>query len=242
MKMTLGALYRAELARLMEHEYGLSFERVKNSIELLGRNKPLCEFYSTRSKEIDLYLKENGLSGASFAAQACTETRSKKDMEKGIDEHLRRWSKEARERGVTYEKMFGAMKREHLAQAASRSHSKSSAEEQRAAVLAGLIVTVNERLFKEHSHFSQFRSFQTVAEEAQLLRLTVDEIRQVKTTIQQSLIFLHRERNGVEHYTTARTLSVEKALIANAQKLSEDATHLLRAQTRKEQLAPHLSE
>jgi conjugative relaxase-like TrwC/TraI family protein len=102
MKMTLGALYRAELSRLMEHEYGISFERVKNSIELLGRDKPLCEFYSTRSKEIESFMKENGLQGATLAAKACTKTRSKKDMEKGIDEHLSRWSRETEELGVTY--------------------------------------------------------------------------------------------------------------------------------------------
>lgn len=187
-------------------------------------------------------MKENGLSGASFAAQACTETRSKKDMEKGLDEHLRRWAQEATEQGVTYEQLSGEMKKEHLTRVVHSKQQHGSAEEQRAALLSGLIATVTERLFKEHSHFSQFRLFQTVAEEAQLLSLTVDEIRNVKTTIQQSLIFLYRERNGVEHYTTAQTLSVEKALVTNAQKLSENETHLVRAQTRKELLAPHLSD
>jgi conjugative relaxase-like TrwC/TraI family protein len=242
MKMTLGALYRAELSRLMEHEYGISFERVKNSIELLGRDKTLCEFYSTRSKEIEGFMKENGLKGATLAAKACTETRSKKDMEKGIDEHLSRWLREAGEQGMTYEKLFGEMKRAHLAQQAPQSQLKQSAEERKAAVLAGLIDTVNERLFKEHSHFSQFRLFQTVAEESQLLSLTLEEIRSVKTTIQKSLIFLHRERNGVEHYTTARTLNQEKSLIVNAEKLAEDGAHVVRAQVRKECLSSKLSD
>lgn len=242
MKMTLGAIYRAELSRLMKEELNLSFERVNRSIELLGRDEKLCDFWSTRSKIIDFYMRENGLEGAKEAARACTETRSKKDMEKSQEEHLATWKTEAANMGHSYQSLYQTMRRETLIEKAKDPHFHLSDAEKKEVVKEGLIKAVKERLFKEHSSFTHIKLFQTVAEEAQVSGLTTAEIKEVTSTIKQSLTHLYTEKNGLSHYTTKETLELERKFLRNIKALSTEESHIVSAKTRSSFLVPELSD
>jgi conjugative relaxase-like TrwC/TraI family protein len=232
LKMTLGALYRSELARGMKEEFGVRFERVNRSIELLGRDKALCDYWSTRAKEIDHYMKEHGLSGAEAAARACVETRTKKDMETPREEHLKRWVTEAAERGVTAESLLEEMRYAAI----------TTPLHQTPDLRAEIKAAVEERLYAEHSHFTGQKLFQTVAEEAQTSGLSIEEIVSLKEEVEAECKLLYEERNGIRHYTTERTMKLEREYLRNIKELSESTTHHLRASTRKAHLAESLSD
>jgi conjugative relaxase-like TrwC/TraI family protein len=228
LKMTLGALYRAELASRMDKEFGLSFERVNRSIELLARDKELCDYWSTRSKEIDKYLKDRGESGAKAAARACLVTRTKKDMNTSREDNLKRWVKEAEERRVTGEQLLKDMVKRSLA---AGYESREDIKER-----------IEERLFKEHSHFTGHKLFQTVAEECQLSGFLVGDIVSLKDEIEKGLKLLYEERNGVRHYTSEKTLSLEKQFLKRVKALSQRESHFVKATTRKRYLLDKLSD
>ena len=77
-KMAAGALYRAELAQKLERDLGLYISRDKDSFEVLGVSRELCQEWSTRRKEILVALEERGLSGAKAASIAAFETREQR--------------------------------------------------------------------------------------------------------------------------------------------------------------------
>jgi conjugative relaxase-like TrwC/TraI family protein len=244
MRLTAGAYYRAEVARLSKEELGLRFERIeKNCIELWGRVKELCAHWSTRSKEIDEYVKEHGISnGGKGKAFACTETRSKKDMERSREENLQRWKEEAKEMGHTYDSLYQSMRRESLLQKAKDPHLSLTEKERKEAVKAEITATVKERLFKEQSHFTQVKLAQTVAEESQLSGLTISEIKGVGESIKKDLVHLYDQKNGLTHYTTKETITQEKELITNAETLTKNNTHIVSPKSRMSFLSPELSD
>jgi conjugative relaxase-like TrwC/TraI family protein len=110
MKNTLGALYRSELARLLKQEYQLEFERVKNSVELLGRDENLCDFFSSRSKKIEQHLKEYGVADtAANRERACLFNRESK-QKISQRENFIRWQEQAViQRGVTFDNLLSKM-------------------------------------------------------------------------------------------------------------------------------------
>ncbi len=243
-RLTLGAYYRTNLANFSDQELGLKFERIeKNCIELLGRPKDLCAHWSTRSREIDEYVKEHGISnGGKGKAFACTETRAKKDMESSKEDNLQRWQTESKEMGHTYRSLLSNMKREALIQRVKDQNIALSPEEQKEAIKTEITKIVKERLFKEQSHFTQVKLAQTVAEESQLSGLTIQEIKGVGERIKKDLIHLHDQKNGLSHYTTKETIAQEKRLLKNAEILTQNSTHIVAAKTRASFLSPNLSD
>jgi conjugative relaxase-like TrwC/TraI family protein len=228
LKMTLGALYRAELARGISKEFGVDFERINRSIELVGRSDKLCDYWSTRSKEIDKYLKDRGESGAKAAARACISTRSKKDMNTSREDNLKRWLGEAEELGVTQDVLLKEMRRRSLVLGyESREEIKDKIEE---------------RLFKEHSHFTGHKLFQTVAEECQTSGFLLEEIVSLKDEIEKGLKLLYKERNGVRHYTTFKTIELEEEYLKGVKGLNERETYHVKAAVRKKYLSDKLSD
>ena len=223
MKMTLGAIYRSELTRMLKEEMLLESERVNRSIELVGRNSELCEHWSSRAKEIDKHMAEHGLSGAEAAAKVCLKTRKTKDMLTPQTEYLKAWSKEAESRGVTYQSLLDDMQQE--AQKIAPRDREQQIKEVREKAL--------HRLFSEQSHFTQFKLYQTVAEEAQISGLTLTDIKSIRDDIKQNECKnLHNQKNGVQHYTTKRTYQLEEDFLKNIKKLSDSNSHHINAKTR----------
>jgi len=111
-KMTLGALYRAELAHQLE--LGLGFEIVRTGafFDIAGIPSSLTEAFSTRRHQIEAKLNEKGLSGAKASAIATLSTRKSKEHT-GEDVLYARWQ----ETGVAHG--FGPLQAEALVNSAN---------------------------------------------------------------------------------------------------------------------------
>lgn len=231
MKMTLGAIYRTELSRLLKEELSLETERVNRSIEIRGRDSELCEHWSSRAKAIDKYMADYGLSGAEAAAKVCLKTRNTKDMLTPQSDYFKAWSEEAESRGVTYSSLLAQMQKETLT------------PKERANQLQTVKETALTRLFEEQSHFTQFKLYQTVAEEAQTSGLTLTDIKAIRDDIRENECKnLYRQNNGVEHYTTNKTYQLEEQFLKNIEKLSKTDNHYVTAKTRQNHLSDRLSD
>ncbi len=102
-KMTIGAIYRAELARgLQDLGYGIEKTHPDGRFEIAGVSREVIEEFSTRRSEIEAAMREHGLGRTGdnphLAARATLMTRAaKRDVERG--ELRRAWECQATELG-----------------------------------------------------------------------------------------------------------------------------------------------
>ncbi len=102
-KMTIGAIYRAELAQgLQDLGYGIEKTHPDGRFEIAGVSRAVIEEFSTRRSEIEAAMREHGLGRTGdnphLAARANLMTRAaKRDMERG--ELRRSWERQAAELG-----------------------------------------------------------------------------------------------------------------------------------------------
>ncbi len=102
-KMTIGAIYRAELAQgLQELGYGIEKTHPDGRFEIAGVSREVIEEFSTRRSEIEAAMREHGLGRTGdnphLAARATLMTRAaKRDVERG--ELRRSWERQAAELG-----------------------------------------------------------------------------------------------------------------------------------------------
>ena len=106
-KMTIGAIYRAELAQgLQDLGYGIEKTHPDGRFEIAGVSREVIEEFSTRRSEIEAAMREHGLGGTGdnphLAARATLMTRAaKRDVERG--ELHRSWERQAAELGFSAE-------------------------------------------------------------------------------------------------------------------------------------------
>ena len=106
-KMTIGAVYRAELAqRLQELGYGIEKTHTDGRFEIAGVPREVIEGFSTRRSEIEAAMAERGLGKTGdnphLAARATLMTRAaKRDVERG--ELSWSWERQAAELGFSAE-------------------------------------------------------------------------------------------------------------------------------------------
>ena len=106
-KMTIGAIYRAELAqRLAELGYGIEKTHPDGRFEIAGVSREVIEEFSTRRSEIEAAMREHGLGRTGdnphLAARATLMTRAaKRDVERS--ELHRSWERQAAEMGFSAE-------------------------------------------------------------------------------------------------------------------------------------------
>ena len=102
-KMTIGAIYRAELAQgLHDLGYGIEKTHPDGRFEIAGVSREVIEEFSTRRSEIEAAMREHGLGRTGdnphLAARATLMTRAaKRDVERG--ELRRSWERQAAEMG-----------------------------------------------------------------------------------------------------------------------------------------------
>ena len=100
-KMTIGAIYRAELAQgLQDLGYGIEKTHPDGRFEIAGVSREVIEEFSTRRSEIEAAMREHGLGRTGdnphLAARATLMTRAaKRDVERG--ELRRSWERQAAE-------------------------------------------------------------------------------------------------------------------------------------------------
>lgn len=78
-KMAIGALYRCELASILQKTLHLPVEKVGTSFEITGVSAELIELFSSRRQEILEYCKQHGIYSAVEAEKAAIATRGEKE-------------------------------------------------------------------------------------------------------------------------------------------------------------------
>jgi conjugative relaxase-like TrwC/TraI family protein len=99
-----GIVFQASLRAGFLREFGLEFGAVKNGYaDLKGFSRELIKSFSTRSREIAVWMQEHGASGVAAKQTAAYRTRQAKDH--GLDEDERRsqWEVQAAPHGFTRE-------------------------------------------------------------------------------------------------------------------------------------------
>ncbi len=110
LKMAFGALYRCQLAHLLQSELSYPVERNGAFFEIKGVDRKIIEFFSTRRAEIIDYCRKHGGYDSVMAEKAALKTRAEKS-------HVAReilfaaWAKAAAELGWSSEKVVGLQTR-----------------------------------------------------------------------------------------------------------------------------------
>lgn len=204
MKMALGALFRAELAKELE-QLGLSTYRPQTMsgrqatwFELEGIPKALQQEFSKRRQEITAWMEERGVSGAKAAEKAAQATRRGK--ENWTREELREhWREAGRQYGFDADSLFG------------RTPWKSMGRQGREALIENAIQSIT----ASQSRFSELELLRRVAEASPGTGLGIDEIRaNVKVTLgDRSRVVPLAHIAGEAQYTTLEMLTVERNLL-----------------------------
>ena len=97
-KMAAGAFYRAAFAFGLQNDLGLEVERDRSCFKLAGVPQSICDYYSTRRKEIKAAMAKAGVRGPVAAKVAALATRQVKEHVLR-DALFERWRAESRGQG-----------------------------------------------------------------------------------------------------------------------------------------------
>jgi conjugative relaxase-like TrwC/TraI family protein len=225
-KMAAGAIYRAELAKLLEHELGVTVyrptqkignrEEKKSWFEIKGVPEEQMEQWSTRSKEIQEYARERGLEGAQGKQIATLATRQPKKATP-MKKLFSRWRQEAAQHGFTQDSV-------PRGKIPDRDHEKETTE----AVSIAL-----KNVTRRSSHFAKRDLLKEVAVEGQGRGLGSDQvISATEVALEHSpevirLGTLKRE----PRFTTKEVLQLEKALLSRMEASKGKNAHRLKEST-----------
>jgi conjugative relaxase-like TrwC/TraI family protein len=212
-KMAAGAVYRAELARLLEQKLGLTVRRVQSWFEIEGVPEELLEHWSKRSAAIAEEVDRKGLSGAEGKAIAALSTREKKKPTP-MGRLFESWRAQARRFGFTQESVpVGAVK--------ERDVKKETSE----AVALSLV-----NVTQDASHFAKRDLVREVATEAQGRGLSATQVvAAVEDTLERSpeVVRLGTVRHE-PRFTTREVFAVEEQLLALARSARGKNPHVVR--------------
>ena len=221
MKMALGALFRAELSKQLL-DLGLdSYRPIHQTrkqpvswFELNDVPSDLVVEMSKRRREIESWLRKNGLSGAKNSEKAALATRQNKKTISRTD-LFESWQEVGRKFGFTNEqirKSFDSQNSPIL-----DSHKESVEAIERAL----------KRLTDHHARFTKNELLRFVAEEAQCRGIGIDIIiAEVENTLANSSEIVHLGFDGHQaEYTTQEMLEVEKRLFGTMHRLFHIHSH-----------------
>jgi Ti-type conjugative transfer relaxase TraA len=223
-KMAAGALFRAELAHLIETELGLATVRDRASFRIEDVPADLVDRWSSRRHAIEEALARKGLSTAKAAAVAALDTRGEKVILPRAELYLR-WQKEALAYGLT-EDTVRSLQRE-VERVDPTAELKTS---------TALALT---RITNHQSHFSERELVRFAAEEAQGRGVGADALlREVKEVLSTSaeVVRLGTIRGEVR-YTTREILALEERLLGLAEASRGDGAHVVSMGTVSQVLA-----
>ena len=210
-KMAAGALYRAELAKGLEREFGLEISRDKDSFRIEGVSKKLCDAWSTRRKEIIEALEERGLSGAKAASVAALDTRAVKEQVPR-SELFERWQEQGRALS------FGVDRAEKLIQD-GRQRPAREIERAKEEVFSRAVTECT----KNQSYFTEREVVRFAAVEAQGLGLSAaDVLSTVRQELEHSKEIVHLGiSQHEERFTTREMLELEQDMMERARSSRE---------------------
>ena len=206
MKMALGALFRAELAKEL-NSLGLSCHRpMRNGreaswFELDAVPAGMVEAFSKRREEITQWLHERGLSGAKAAEKATNATKKTK-ANWTRDELLKAWQDAGRDLGYNATALYGNK--------VLRAPTMRIAD----------VEAIAKRMTQTESHFSKVEFIRRVAEQYQATGVGIDAI---QMTVEEAInagneIVPLPDRAGEKRLTTREVLAVEARLLASIER------------------------
>lgn len=211
-KMAAGAIYRAELSRLLEQRLGLTIVRDKSWFEIKGVSPKLIKEFSKRREEIVATLMEKGMSSAKAAAAATLETRSSKDF-------------------AHRSELFGAWRKdgERLGWGPSMARTLFGKSKQRIVFqeLDAAVKRASERLTTDEAHFTRRDFIRYVAEECQgrgigaksLIEFAGSHLEKSSDIVRLG----EHERNA--RYTTKQMYALEKEMLTRAEEMGSRSGH-----------------
>lgn len=226
-KMAAGAIYRAELAALLQRDLGIEVERRRSWFEVVGVPQGLIEDFSKRREAIQEELRKRGLSSAEAAAVAAIQTREAKELFSRLelfdgwraDGDRHRWSTEQADR------LFDVRQPVHDSNAELRIATERAIS----------------RLTSETAHFSRRDMVRIVAEECQGRGVGAYELR---AAAEQHLdnspdIVRLGAASGEGRFTTSRMFELEASLLADCEALASRESHQVGADTLVRTLSKH---
>lgn len=205
------ALFRAELAALLERDMGLRAMREGRAFELMGVDRELMAEFSKRRAQVLEALERRGLSGAKAAEVAALDTRPEKEAV-SREELFARWQETGREYGWTAKEL------EFLLNAPFPGRDLAKEIQETATVAL-------EKLTHSKSHFSVRELTQALGDEVQGRGLGAKEVTEIRAGLLRSseLVDLGVHR-GERHWTTKEILALEAQLLRDCETLNSFPT------------------
>lgn len=194
----LGALYRAELAHLLQKELGVEVEQgEKGTFKVKHVSEELCEHHSKRRAAIEEEMERLGLKGGKAAATVALNTRDKKEYP-DREELFERWKKEAEEHSFDY--------REAL--------NRKVHEQGGVGILYETADKIQKELTEQRSTFSREDFIRRMAEEGSLLGVSAKDVIEVSTYfLESSAIYVQKNSRKQDVFTTKEIIDIEKKMI-----------------------------
>lgn len=215
-KMAAGAIFRAELAHLLETRLPVHCRRVQTWFELDGVPEALCDSASKRRHELKAHLGLEGQETASAAAfaEAARATRKTKQVVPPRCKLLAGWRQAAQQHGFTADQALGY----------GEGHSRAAPAKPED-ILREALTAITEH----DSHFPERVLVRRVAEASISRGLNAKAVLNlVSETIAQSTEIVRAGvRDNEPQYTTREMLSVEAGLLAQVETMRTPRSHVV---------------
>lgn len=213
-KMAAGAVYRTELAHLLQAELGLEIEQHGTSFEVKGVPKELLAEFSKRREAIKEALTSFGVESAQAAAIATLETRTAKEHVPRA-ELLERWQEVGREHGFSRDEVMSLVNRDR----GHRDRPEQAVELARAAAAD---------LLSQNSHFTERDLVRLTAQWGQWRGLSADQVLAgVERQLQSPEMIYLGEVKHEAVYTSAELLALERAMLERAEQQAQSTRHVV---------------
>jgi Ti-type conjugative transfer relaxase TraA len=197
-KMLFGAIYRAELSRQLQQEFGVEVERLpKGMFDIKGVPEDLKADHSRRRQQILDAMGREGATGAKAASAFVLTTRKVKEY-RPREELFVEWAERGREYGLDEQEIVGR-----------REFTQPTHEQTRES-----LSSVIEALTKDQAYFTQASLLKGLAIEAQYTGAGFAQCRQVtEEYLERQAVYLRREK-GQKLYTTPEIDQLEKRMLS----------------------------
>jgi conjugative relaxase-like TrwC/TraI family protein len=235
--MTADHLYlaaeRAALTQRLGVRWGPVDER-SGAAEIVGLDdRALIERFSKRSEQIHEWLAEQGLSGIKASSAAAVATRQPKDHSESEQSVYQRWARELAEQGVG---------ERQLAEVCQCGRGRPASERELGRVLAELAGPGG--LTEQASTFTRTEVVDALAKRLPVARSASEALTQAEAAAngflaEQAVRVARDRRLGVERFSTPELLALERQLVDDATKRTEQGCAVVRLDLVRQVLDRH---
>lgn len=213
-KMAAGALYRLHLSSVLERDLGVPLHRFRSWFEVTGVPEELIAEFSKRREAIEAELDRRGVDSAEGAAMAAIETREAKESVARV-KLFEEWRAVGMEFGWSHEE-------------ARQLFDRFVSPRDPAVECEVANIRSAQRLTSQQAHFTERDFVRYAAEEAQATGVTAEELvaRARQHLCHSPDIVRLGKHYGEERFTTKEMYELEASLLASADKLAKDESHV----------------